>query len=56
MLPVPRTDVQCRILVPWEGITLRTILGPLEFLYRAVVGNCLSLIHYLKFIFLQEIS
>ena len=56
MLSVPRTDVQHMILVPWEGIALRTILGPLECQYRAVVGNCLSLILYLDFIFLQVIS
>ena len=56
MLPVPKTDVQCMILVPWEGIALRTILGPLECHYGAVVGNCLSLSLYLDFIFLQVIS
>ena len=56
MLLVPKTDVQCTILVPWEGIALRTILGPLECHYGAVVGNCLSLSLYLDFIFLQVTS
>ena len=56
MLPVPRTDMQHTILVPWEGIALQTILEPLEFQYRVVVGNCLSLSLYLDFIFLQVIS
>lgn len=56
MLLVPRTDVQLTILVPWEGIALRTILGPLECQYGTIVGNCLPLILYLDFIFLQVIS
>ena len=56
MLPIPKVDVQCMILVPWEGIALRTILGPLECQYGVVVGNCLPLILYLDFIFLQVTS
>lgn len=56
MLLLPRTDMQSKILVPSEGISLRTILGPLECQYGAVVGNCLSLILYLDFSFLQVIS
>ena len=56
MLHVPKIDVQRMIMVPWEGIALRTILGPLECQYEAVVGNCLYLILYLDFIFLQVIS
>lgn len=56
MILVPRTDVQRTILVPWEGIALWTILGLLECQYGAIVGNCLSLILYLDFIFLQVIS
>ena len=43
MLLVPKIDVHHMILVPWEGIDLWTILGPLECHYGAVVGNCLSL-------------
>jgi hypothetical protein len=42
VLLVPKVDVQCMILVPWEGIALRTILAPLVCHYGAVVGNCLS--------------
>ena len=56
VLPVPRIDMKCMILVPWEGIALRTILGPLECHYGAVVGDCLCLSLYLDFIFLQVIS
>ena len=56
MFPVPKTDMKCMISVPWEGIALRTILGPLECHYGAVVGNCLSLSLYLNFIFIQVIS
>ena len=54
---VPRTNVQCMILVPWEGIALRTILAPLVRHYEAVMSNCPSLkILYLDFVFLQVIS
>ena len=56
MLSVPKPDVQHTILVPWEGIALWTILGPLKCHYGAVVGNYLSLSLYLDFIFLQVIS
>ena len=56
MLLVTKTDVQHTILVPWEGISLRTIPGPLECNYEAVVDNCLSLSLYLDFIFVQVIS
>ena len=42
VLPIPKADVQRMILVPWEGIALRTILAPLVCHYGAVVGNCLS--------------
>ena len=56
MLSIPKPDMQCTILVPWEVIALQTIFGPLECQYRAVAGNCLSLILYLDFIFLQVIS
>ena len=43
MFLVPQADVQCTLLVPWEGIVLRAILAPLVFHYGVVVGNCLSL-------------
>ena len=43
VLPVPWADVQCMILVPWEGIVLWAILAPLVCHYGAVVGKCLSL-------------
>ena len=56
MLSVPKTNVQHTILVPCEGITLRTILGPLECHYRAVVGDYRSLSLYIDFIFSQVIS
>ena len=56
MLPVPKTDMQHTILVPWEGIALRTIIGPLECQYEVVVGNSLSLSLYIEFILLQVIS
>jgi hypothetical protein len=42
VLLVPKVDMQCTILVPWEGIALWTILAPLVCHYRVVVGNCLS--------------
>ena len=56
VLPVPKTGVKHMILVPWDGIAMWTILGPLECQYRAVVGNCVFSILYLDFIFLQVIS
>jgi hypothetical protein len=56
VLSVPREDVQCMILVPWEGIALRSILVPLVCHYRAVVGNCPSSKNlYFDFVFLQVI-
>ena len=42
VVSVPKTYVQHTILVPWEGIALRTILGPLECHYGEVVGNYVS--------------
>ena len=56
MLLVPKEDMQRIILVPWEGIAMWTILGPLECHYGVVVGNCLSLNLYHDFGFLQVIS
>ena len=57
MLSVPRIDVQCTILVSWEGIVLWTILAPLVRHYRAVVGNCPSSNNLcFDFVLLQMIS
>ena len=57
VLSVPRADVQHMILVPREGIALRTILAPLVHHYEVVVGNCPSSKNlYFDFVFLQMIS